>query len=90
VHEPCVHLLHDDLRRLSAGRDHHPDVRIDAATLDELAAGLDETNNACVAIVAQTLSPRLTRELLAWTAAPSAELSEPRTAASSLRCKAAR
>lgn len=72
VHDLCVHLLHDDLRRLSLQRGHHAGARIDAASFEELAAALDEGNQAWVSAVAPALSPRLTRELLAWSAEPTA------------------
>lgn len=70
VHELAVHLVHDDLRRLSGDRDGHEGPWIDAASLDELVAGLDAVNERWVATMAPTLSPRLTVELLEWLDAP--------------------
>jgi uncharacterized protein (TIGR03083 family) len=71
VHDLAVHLVHDDLRRLSGQRDGHPGVRLTAASLDELAGMLDAANRQWVKAVAPSLSPRLTRELLGWLAGPS-------------------
>lgn len=68
VHQLAVHLVHDDLRRLSGDRDGHAGAWIDATTLDELVVGLDKLNEQWVATMAPTLSPRLTRELLTWLA----------------------
>lgn len=70
VHELALHLLHDDLRRLSAQRDGHVGVRLPASTLDELAGGLDHVNVRWVAEVAPSISPRLTCELLELLAVP--------------------
>ena len=70
VHELAVHLLHDDLRRLSGDRDGHVGPWIDAADLDALVVALDRVNEHWVATMAPTLSPRLTRELLEWSSRP--------------------
>ena len=70
VHEVAVHLVHDDLRRLSAQRDGHPGPRIQASDLDGLVAGLDDINARWVGQVAPSVSPRLVLELLRWLAAP--------------------
>ncbi len=71
VHELAVHLVHDDLRRLSGQRDGHVGVGLPDASLDELALALDTANMQWVATVAPSLSPQLTRELLGWLAGPS-------------------
>lgn len=73
VHQLAIHLVHDDLRRLSADRDGHAGAWIDAASLDELVVGLDRLNENWVAAVGPTLSPRLTVELLEWLARPTEE-----------------
>jgi uncharacterized protein (TIGR03083 family) len=73
VHELSVHLLHDDLRRLSGDRDGHTGVWVDVRGLDELVVALDRINEQWVATMAPTLSPRLTRDLLQWLAAPTEE-----------------
>ncbi|HEV2087944.1 MAG TPA: maleylpyruvate isomerase family mycothiol-dependent enzyme [Cryptosporangiaceae bacterium] len=74
VHELAVHVLHDDVRRLSAQRDGHAGSSLSASTLDELADALDEVNRQWVRTVAPALSPRLTVEALAWLAAASEAL----------------
>ncbi|MBA2316980.1 MAG: maleylpyruvate isomerase family mycothiol-dependent enzyme [Euzebyales bacterium] len=71
VHDLAVHLVHDDLRRLSGQRDRHPGAWLAATSLDELAEALDEANRHWVTAVAPTLSPRLTCDMLAWLAGPS-------------------
>lgn len=73
VHELAVHLVHDDLRRLSSERDGHAGSWIDVDTLEQLVTELDRANESWVATMAPTLSPRLTTELLGWLAEPSAE-----------------
>jgi uncharacterized protein (TIGR03083 family) len=73
VHELSVHLVHDDLRRLSAERDGHAGAWVDASSLDELVAALDCINEQWVETMAPTLSPRLTRGMLQWLAAPTEE-----------------
>lgn len=70
VHHLALHLVHDDLRRLSAARDGHAGTWVEATSLDQLVARLDEVNQAWVRVAATTVSPRLTRELLAWLAEP--------------------
>lgn len=72
VHELAVHLVHDDLRRLSAQRDRHEGSWIATSGLDDLAVSLDEANERWVAAVAPTLSPRLARDMLDWLTAPTA------------------
>jgi uncharacterized protein (TIGR03083 family) len=72
VHGLAVHLVHDDLRRLSAQRDGHTGAWIDVSSFEDLVGGLARTNEAWVAQVAPSLSPRLTCELLAWLAGPTA------------------
>jgi uncharacterized protein (TIGR03083 family) len=71
VHELAVHLIHDDVRRLSADRDGHAGVWLSTSSLDELARALDDANEQWVTAVSPMLSPRLTRELLGWLAEPS-------------------
>ena len=73
VHQLAIHIVHDDLRRLSADRDGHAGAWIDASTLDELVVGLDRLNERWVETMAPTLSPRLTYELLQWLASPTEE-----------------
>jgi uncharacterized protein (TIGR03083 family) len=73
VHQLAIHLVHDDLRRLSADRDGHAGAWIDASSLDELVVGLDRVNERWVEAMTPTLSPRLTRELLHWLASPTEE-----------------
>lgn len=73
VHELTVHLVHDDLRRLSGDRDGHTGAWVDASSLDRLVAGLDQLNEQWVEAMVPTLSPRLTRELLQWSAGPTEE-----------------
>jgi uncharacterized protein (TIGR03083 family) len=73
VHQLTVHLVHDDLRRLSGERDGHPGAWVDASSLDELVIGLNRRNEQWVDTMAPTLSPRLTRELLQWLADPTEE-----------------
>ena len=73
VHELAVHLIHDDLRRLSAGRDGHRGAWVDVSGLDNLAAALSGLNEAWVTTVAPSMSPRMVRETLAWLAAPTEE-----------------
>lgn len=73
VHDVAVHLLHDDVRRLSAQRDGHEGPIIPATSLDELVGGLDDLNNRWVAEVAPTLSPRLTCEILSFISGPANE-----------------
>jgi uncharacterized protein (TIGR03083 family) len=72
VHDLAVHLVHDDVRRLSAERDGHGGAWVSGASLQDLTIALDEVNRRWVAAVAPTLSSRLTCETLAWLAAPSA------------------
>lgn len=74
VHQLAVHLVHDDLRRLSGDRDGHAGAWIDASSLDDLVVGLDRLNEQWVEAMVPTLSPRLTRELLQWSAGPTEEL----------------
>jgi uncharacterized protein (TIGR03083 family) len=72
VHELVLHLVHDDLRRLSFQRDGHAGAVIrPASSLDELAAALDEANEAWVTASAPTVSPELACGLVAWLAEPS-------------------
>jgi uncharacterized protein (TIGR03083 family) len=73
VHQLTVHLVHDDLRRLSGDRDGHPGAWVDASNLDELVIGLNRLNEQWVDAMVSTLSPRLTRELLQWLAGPTEE-----------------
>jgi uncharacterized protein (TIGR03083 family) len=73
VHQLTVHLVHDDLRRLSGDRDGHAGAWVDASSLDELVIGLNRLNEQWVDAMAPTLSPRLTRELLQWLAGPTEE-----------------
>lgn len=70
VHDLALHVVHDDLRRLSGARDGHAGTWLEAASLDALAAGLDEVNEAWVRVARSAISPRLTRALLAWLAEP--------------------
>ncbi|MFA9431198.1 maleylpyruvate isomerase N-terminal domain-containing protein [Egicoccus sp. AB-alg2] len=72
VHALVLHLLHDDLRRLSAARDGHTGGWIDATGFEQLVAGLDALNEQFVATLAAVVSPRLARELLT-AVSPSAE-----------------
>jgi uncharacterized protein (TIGR03083 family) len=70
VHDISLHLLGDDLRRLSAGRDRHAASHLGPVTsLDELVPLLDEQNESWVR-GARMLSPKLTIELLEWSADP--------------------
>jgi uncharacterized protein (TIGR03083 family) len=71
VHELVVHLVHDDLRRLSGQRDGHKGVWVAAENLEQLTGAIDDLNNRWVATVAPSLSPRLARDLLHFLAAPS-------------------
>lgn len=73
VHQLAIHVVHDDLRRLSADRDGHDGAWIDASNLNELVVGLDRLNEGWVETMTPTLSPRLTRELLQWLASPTEE-----------------
>jgi hypothetical protein len=73
VHELAVHLIHDDLRRLAGDRDGHAAVWVEVSGLDELVVALDRVNERWVETMAPTLSPRLIRELLGWSAAPTEE-----------------
>ncbi len=73
VHQLTVHLVHDDLRRLSGDRDGHGGAWIDASSFDELVVGLDRLNEQWVEAMVPTLSPRMTRELLEWSASPTEE-----------------
>lgn len=71
VHELSVHLVHDDLRRLSAQRDGHPGAWADVSGLDELVVELDRINEEWVDVMAPTLSPRLVIAILEWLSDPS-------------------
>jgi uncharacterized protein (TIGR03083 family) len=73
VHELTLHLVHNDLRRLSGDRDGHTGTRIDASSLDDLVVALDRLNERWVETMVATLSPRLTRELVGWLAGPTEE-----------------
>lgn len=73
VHQLAIHLVHDDLRRISADRDGHAGAWIDASSLDELVIGLDRLNERWVEAMTPTLSPRLTRDMLQWLAGPTEE-----------------
>jgi uncharacterized protein (TIGR03083 family) len=73
VHQLTVHLVHDDLRRLSGDRDGHAGAWVDASSLDELVIALNRRNEQWVDTMVPTLSPRLTRELLQWLADPTQE-----------------
>jgi uncharacterized protein (TIGR03083 family) len=73
VHELSVHLVHDDLRRLSGDRDGHVGAWVEVSSFDDLVVALDRINEQWVETMAPTLSPRLTRELLQWSARPSEE-----------------
>lgn len=68
VHELAVHIVHDDVRRLSADRDGHVGPWLDASTFDELVTELDRINQEWVTVVAPTMSPRMTRGALGWLA----------------------
>jgi uncharacterized protein (TIGR03083 family) len=74
VHHLALHLVHDDLRRLSAQRDGHAGMWLVDIPLDELAVALDEANSQWVRLAAPTISPQLTLELLVWLATPSEAL----------------
>src|SRR6266511_1526642 len=70
VHDISLHLLGDDLRRLSRGRDLHGASDLGLVnTLDELVPLLDAQNESWVR-GARILSPQLTIELLEWVAEP--------------------
>ena len=69
VHHLALHLIHDDVRRLSYARDGHAE-RLPESTLEGLVAGLDAANVRWVDSVLPSVSPRLTIELLEWLAVP--------------------
>lgn len=73
AHQLMVHLVHDDLRRISGDRDGHTGAWVDASSFDELVVGLDRLNEQWVEAMTPTLSPRLTRELLQWLAGATEE-----------------
>lgn len=70
VHDISLHIIGDDLRRLSVARDRHGGRRPGRVeTLDELVPALNAENESWVR-TARTLSPRVTIELLGWLAEP--------------------
>lgn len=72
VHDLILHLIHDDLRRLSVQRDRHPGEDLGAVpSLDVLVTRLDEANERWVRAVRRAISPQIAMELIAWLAGPS-------------------
>lgn len=64
VQDVVAHVLHDHLRRLSAGRDGHRTAWVEPDSPDDLPALLARANDAFVR-TARVLSPRVLTELLA-------------------------